>query len=123
MGVVQGRSDLYEIYLDLAQEFRLALRMSSRKTTDKQGFQARERAEARGLLFNEHFIYPWPRYTLDVLFEEIPKLLPGVTEIFAHPTLDGEELRAYDTQHADIRAHDAMCLMNPPFRTSWTSTT
>jgi hypothetical protein len=113
MNVLQSRTDLYEIYLDLAEAFRLPVRMFSREDTEKQGFQARERAEARGLLFNEHIVYPWPRRTRDVFFEEIPKLPPGVSEIFAHPVLDGEELRAYDTENADIRAHDAVCLMDP----------
>jgi predicted glycoside hydrolase/deacetylase ChbG (UPF0249 family) len=113
MSVVQGRSDLFEVYLDLAEEFRLPVRMFSRERTAKQGFRARERAEARGLLFNEHFVDPWPRRTRDVFFEEIPRLPPGVSEIFAHPVLDGEELRAYDTENADIRAHDAVCLIDP----------
>lgn len=113
MDVVQARSDLYDIYLDLADEFRLPVRMFSREITQKQGFRARQRAEARGLLFNEHSIYPWPRRTRDVFFEAIPKLPPGVSEIFAHPVLDGEELRGYDGEHADIRAHDAACLTDP----------
>jgi predicted glycoside hydrolase/deacetylase ChbG (UPF0249 family) len=113
MNVVQSRTDLYDIYLDLAYEFRLPVRMFSPEITQKQGFQARERAEARGLLFTDHIIYPWPRRTRDVFFEEIPKLAPGVCEIFAHPVLDGEELRAYDADNADIRVHDAACLMDP----------
>jgi predicted glycoside hydrolase/deacetylase ChbG (UPF0249 family) len=113
MNVVQGRSDLFEIYLDLAVEFRVPVRMFSRDETRKQGFHARERAEARGVLFNEHIIYPWPRRTRDVFFEEIPKLRPGVTEIFSHPVADGEELRAYDLSNSDIRTHDAMCLTDP----------
>jgi chitin disaccharide deacetylase len=113
MNVMQARTDLYEIYLDLAEEFRLPVRMLSREDTRKPGLQPRERAEARGLLFNEHLVYPWPRRTRDVFFEEIPKLPPGVSEIFAHPVLDGEELRAYDTENADMRAHDAVCLTDP----------
>lgn len=36
-----------------------------------------------------------------------------MSEIFAHPVLDGEELRAYDTGNADLRAHDAVCLTDP----------
>ena len=48
-----------------------------------------------------------------MFFEEIPKLPPGVSEIFAHPVQGGEELRAYDTENADIRAHDAVCLTDP----------
>jgi len=113
MNVMQARTDLYEIYLDLAEEFRLPVRMFSRKETEKQAFRARDRAKTRDLLFNEHIVYPWPRRTRDVLFEEIPKLPPGVSEIFAHPVLDGEELRAYDTINADIRTHDAVCLTDP----------
>lgn len=113
INVMQARTDLYEIYLDLAEEFRLPVRMLPREATAKQDFQARERAEARRLLFNEHIIYPWPRRTRDVFFEEIPKLPPGVSEICAHPVLDGDELRGYDTEYADIRAHDAMCLTDP----------
>jgi hypothetical protein len=95
MNVMQARTDRYEIYLDLAEEFRLPVRMLSREQAKEQGLQARERAQARGLLFNEHMIYPWPRRTRAVFFEEIPKLPVGVTEIFAHPALDGDELRAY----------------------------
>jgi hypothetical protein len=34
-----------------------------------------------------------------------------VSEIFAHPVLDGEELRAYNT--TQIRAQDAICLADP----------
>jgi predicted glycoside hydrolase/deacetylase ChbG (UPF0249 family) len=113
MNVVQSRTDLYDIYLDLGEEFRLPVRMLSRQETARQGFNARERAEARGVLFNEHLIYPWPRRTRDVFFEEIPRLQPGVTEIFVHPALDGEELRAYDTANAHIRTHDAECLIDP----------
>jgi predicted glycoside hydrolase/deacetylase ChbG (UPF0249 family) len=113
MNVMQARSDLYEVYLELAAEFRLPVRMFSREVTEQQGFRARERAAARGLLFNEHSIYPWPRRTRDVFFEEIPRLLPGVSEIFGHPVQEGEELRAYDTSNAEIRVHDADCLTDP----------
>jgi hypothetical protein len=87
--------------------------MFAPEVTDRQGFGARERAEARGVLFNDHSLYPWPRRTRDVFEEEIPRLPPGVTEIFAHPVLDGEELRGYDAAHADIRVHDAACLIDP----------
>jgi chitin disaccharide deacetylase len=107
MDVLQARTDLYDIYLDLAETFRLPVRMASRDGA------VRERAEARGLLFNEHIVYPWPRRTRDVFVETIPKLPPGVSEIFAHPVLDSEELRGYDTENADIRTHDAACLTDP----------
>lgn len=45
--------------------------------------------------------------------DEIPKLPPGVTVIYAHPVDDGEELRGYDYPHlAPLRASDAACLCN-----------
>ena len=111
MNILQTRSGLYDVYLDLADEFHLPVRMFSREETEKNGFRAR--AEARGVLFNEHIVYPWPRRTREVFFDEIPRLPAGVSEIFAHPVLDGEELRGYDTSHADIRSHDAACLIDP----------
>jgi predicted glycoside hydrolase/deacetylase ChbG (UPF0249 family) len=113
MNVLLGRMDLCSIYLDLAKEFRLPVRISRQRPDEQRSFDARALAENRGVLSNEHMVYPWPRLTRDVLFAEIPKLLPGVSEIFAHPALDGEELRAYDTANADIRAHDATCLIDP----------
>ncbi len=113
MNVMQARSDLSDIYLDLAEEFRLPVRMLPPGHAEKSEFQGRQRAERQRVLFNEHSIYPWPRRTKDVFFEEIAKLPPGVSEIFAHPVLDGEELRAYDTDNADIRVHDAACLTDP----------
>jgi predicted glycoside hydrolase/deacetylase ChbG (UPF0249 family) len=113
MNVLQGRTDLYDSYLDLAAEFRLPVRMFSPGSPVQQPSDARERALARGLLFNGHTIYPWPRRTLDVFFDEIPNLPAGVSEIFAHPVSDGEDLRAYDPKNADIRAHDAQCLTDP----------
>jgi hypothetical protein len=84
-----------------------------RQQIEEKLLQARERAQSRGVLFNERLVYPWPRRTRDVFFEEIPKLPPGVSEIFSHPVLEGEELRGYDTVNADIRTHDAMCLIDP----------
>jgi hypothetical protein len=85
----------------------------SREETDRQGFQARARAAARGLLFCEHISIPWPRRTRDVCFAEVPKQQAGITELFAHPVCDGDELRAYDATYAHIRAHDAECLTDP----------
>jgi chitin disaccharide deacetylase len=112
MNVMQGREDLFGIYLDLANEFRLPVRIIEGAATVPPFGQARERAENRGLLFNQHMIYPWPKPTRDVLFEEVPKLPAGITEIFAHPATDGEELRGYDPKGAHIRAHDAAWLVD-----------
>jgi chitin disaccharide deacetylase len=116
MLVMQLRSDLVDVYLELAAEFRLPVRMLSEEGAFRDGFQARERAEAKGVLFNENIVFPWPRRTRDVFSEAMPTLPAGVTEILAHPVLDGDELRGYDTDNADIRVHDLACLTDPTLR-------
>lgn len=113
MDVMQSRADLHGVYLDLAEEFRLPVRMLPQETAGAHGIRARLDARTRGVLFPDHALYPWPRLTRDVFLEEIPRLPPGVAEIFAHPALDGAELRALDPVHAHLRAHDAECLTDP----------
>jgi len=107
MDIIWGRPDLFDVYLDLAAAFRIPIRMEA---TAARCLQAAE----HGVMFPDHFIYPWPRRTRDVFFEEVPRLAPGVTEIFAHPVIDGTELRAYDlARFTDIRVHDASCMTDP----------
>jgi chitin disaccharide deacetylase len=113
MFAMQARADLFEVMLDLAKEYRLPVRMLGLDDPIGQGAWGRQQAEARGVLFNEYMISHWPRPTRDVLFEKVPTLSAGVTEIFAHPVADGDELRAYDPDNPDIRVHDVECLTDP----------
>ena len=113
MGTVQIDPRFFDVYLRLADEFDLPLRMPGRGQDEKLGFQGRARAAERGLLFNENFISPWPRDTGQVMAERIPGLAAGVSEIYAHPVDDGPELRAYDPDHPDIRANDAVVFSDP----------
>jgi len=113
MGTVQIDPRFFDIYLGLAEEFDLPLRMVSETQDAQLGLQGRARAANRGLLFNDHFISPWPRDTREVIAERIPRLKPGVSEIYAHPVEEGAELRAYDPDHPDIRANDTLVLTDP----------
>lgn len=108
MDVLHANPTLFAIYLDLAEQFGLPIRLPVQSP-----FPARDMAEARGILSVDNLIYTWPRPTRDVMFEACPALPCGVTELFAHPVLDGEELRGYDREHADIRVHDAAALTDP----------
>lgn len=112
MDVLFHRKDLLELYIELGSECRVPVRLPQDASATAQSLQPRRRAETRGVLSSEHLIYPWPRPSREVFFEEIPRLPVGVSEIFAHPALDGDELRGYDPTHADIRTHDAKCLMD-----------
>lgn len=113
MNVLQARADLHELYLELAEAFRLPIRILPPEYAGDRTLHVREEAARRGLLGNDHLVYPWPRRTREVFADEVLKLPPGVCEIFAHPVLDGDELRAYDPVYAHIRAHDADCLTDP----------
>jgi hypothetical protein len=55
-----------------------------------------ERAAAHGVLRPDRFICPSPRPIGYVLCEAVPRLPAGISELFAHPALDGEELRRRD---------------------------
>jgi hypothetical protein len=113
MGAVQTDPRFHALYIDLAAEFRLPLRMAGESGERVLGFECRRPAAERGLLFTDHFISPrWAEPTRPVLESRIPKLRPGVTEIYLHPVVDGPELRAYDPAAADIRAGDYRNIMD-----------
>jgi predicted glycoside hydrolase/deacetylase ChbG (UPF0249 family) len=116
MGTVQTHPAFLDVYVDLAAEFALPLRMVGVTQEADLGFPSRARATQRGLLYPDHFISPWGRPTREVLLESLVDLPPGVSEIYAHPVIDGPELRGYDPTHAGVRAADHACLLDPLVR-------
>jgi len=107
MGSVQTDGRFYDIYLGLAEEFRLPLRMASAVGERAMGFACREPASERGIVYPDHFVSPpWPEPTRPVLERLLANLRPGVTEIYLHPVADGPDLRAYDPANGHIRAGD-----------------
>jgi hypothetical protein len=113
MGTVQFDERLFDIYLDLAEEYRLPLRMVGRGADAKLGFDGRRRAAARGIAFPDHLIDSWPDGVRKAFIERIPSLRPGVSEIFGHPVEDGPELRGYDQAQPDLRAADCAFFTDP----------
>jgi chitin disaccharide deacetylase len=94
MGTLQLKPEFFDVYLELAIDFRLPLRLSGASTERTVGFPFRALAGEEGVLFPDHFIHVrgvgTRKYLEPVLFE----LRPGVTEIHAHPAVDTAELRA-----------------------------
>jgi hypothetical protein len=113
MGVVQIDATLFDVYLDLAVEYALPLRMFGARTDALLGFGGKDRARARGVLFADHILDPWGRDSRTLLVERLPVLAAGVTETFAHPVDDGPELRGYDPDHPDARVADSLCFTDP----------
>lgn len=89
MDVLHANQALFAIYLDLAAEIGVPVRLPL-----QSDFPAGELAVSRGVLSVDHLIYNWPLPTRDVMFELCLTLPCGVTELFTHPVLDGEELAA-----------------------------
>ena len=94
MGTVQLRPEFFDVYLDLAVEFDLPLRLSGASTERLVGFPFRQLAADEGVLFPDHFAWA-PGVGSRDLFERVAgELRPGITEILVHPAVDTPELRA-----------------------------
>jgi predicted glycoside hydrolase/deacetylase ChbG (UPF0249 family) len=94
MGTVQLRPEFFDVYLELAVEFRLPLRLSGSSSEDGIGFPFRRLAAEEGVLFPDHFLHVRGRGTRHVLERALFDRKPGVTEIYGHPAIDTPELRA-----------------------------
>jgi predicted glycoside hydrolase/deacetylase ChbG (UPF0249 family) len=93
MGTLQLRPEFFDVYLELAVEFRLPLRMVSSSLEPMIGFPARRLAAEEGVVFTDNFVYSTlgSRASIE---KALFSLRPGVTEVFLHPALDTDELRA-----------------------------
>ena len=116
MGANQTESRFYEIYLELAAEYRLPLRMAGKRAEGALGFPIRAPADARGIVYPDDFFFRWGDSTAELLKRRLPKLAAGVAEFIFHPVLDGPELRAYDLAAAQVRVDDHACAVAPETR-------
>jgi predicted glycoside hydrolase/deacetylase ChbG (UPF0249 family) len=95
MGTLQLRPEFFDIYLDLAVEFGLPLRLSGASTERMVGFPFRKLAEEEGVVFPDHFVLVTGVGSRRSVERVIADLRPGVTEVYVHPALDTPELRAF----------------------------
>ena len=94
MGTLQLRPEFFDVYLELAVEFGLPLRLSGASTERHIGFPFRRLADEEGVVFPDHFVYlngVGSRRTLEKTLFDLPV---GVTEIYVHPAVDTPEVRA-----------------------------
>jgi len=117
MGTVQTNARFYDVYAELAAEYRLPLRMAGASAEKVLGFEFRQPAAERGLVFPDYLLAPpWGFPTRQVLVDSLRRLRPGVTEVFLHPVVDGPELRGYDKAADTIRAGDYANLLDDELR-------
>ncbi len=95
MGTLQLRPEFFDVYLELAVDFGLPLRLSGSSSERLVGFPFRQLASDEGVVFPDYFVTVTNgvgsrRAIENVLFD----LRPGVTEVYLHPAADTPELRA-----------------------------
>ncbi|HEX2119794.1 MAG TPA: polysaccharide deacetylase family protein [Acidimicrobiales bacterium] len=94
MGVLRLRPEFFDVYLELAVEFRLPVRLGSASTERSVGFPFRRLAAEEGVVFPDHFVYV-PRVGSRPAIERALVDLPeGVSELHVRPAVDTAELRA-----------------------------
>ena len=94
LSVITLRPEFFDIYLELAAEFRLPIRLPSTMTAEQAGFPFRKLAADEGIVFPDHFDHDWRPGSRERVYEAFRSLEPGVTEIHVQPTIDTPEVRA-----------------------------
>jgi predicted glycoside hydrolase/deacetylase ChbG (UPF0249 family) len=109
MGTMQLRPEFFDVYLELAVDFRLPLRLSGASTERVIGFPFRRLAAEEGVVFPDQFVYVPGVGSRRILERALFDLRPGVTELYVHPASDSPELRALAPDWAArVDDHDAV---------------
>ena len=107
LSVITLRPEFFDVYLELAVEFRLPIRLPSTMTAEQAGFPFRTLAADEGILFPDHFDHDWRPGSRDRVHAAFRALQPGVTEIHVQPSIDTPEVRAL-SQWADEWVDDLL---------------
>jgi predicted glycoside hydrolase/deacetylase ChbG (UPF0249 family) len=92
------RPEFFDVYMELAVEFQLPIRLPSSITAEQAGFPFRQLAAEEGVLFPDHFDHDWRAGSRDRMYQAITSLEPGVTEVHVQPAIDTPEVRAITPQ-------------------------
>ncbi|OWY61805.1 hypothetical protein B7486_61815, partial [cyanobacterium TDX16] len=94
MGTLQLRPEFFDVYLEMAVDYDLPLRLSGKSTERLVGFPFRQLATDEGVLFPDHFVLVQAVGSRRTIERTLFDLRPGVTELYVHPAQDTPELRA-----------------------------
>jgi predicted glycoside hydrolase/deacetylase ChbG (UPF0249 family) len=124
MGTIQTGMNFHKIYVQLAEEFNVPLRMASQETMDKMPIigakTLRKELADKGLVFPDYLIYEelsreykdanTPESIKAFWVNIIKNLKPGVTELYVHATVYTDESRSI-TGSAKKRAEEYECFV------------
>jgi chitin disaccharide deacetylase len=91
------RPEFFDIYLELAVDFSLPLRLLSAEAEPNVGFPVRQLAAEEGVLFADRFPTLPAMESRQAFLDLVATLEPGLTELTLHPAIDTPELRAITT--------------------------
>ncbi|WP_419917942.1 ChbG/HpnK family deacetylase [Candidatus Poriferisocius sp.] len=90
------RPEFFDIYLELATEMALPLRLGGSEQERRAGFPFRRLAAGAGVLTPDHLVSIRDRPVRRTLEDTVGNLAPGVTEVVVSPAMDTPELRELD---------------------------
>ena len=94
MSTLLLRPEFFDVYLELALDFGLPVRIADGSRPDRLGFPAREVAEDAGVVFVDRVLSARRLGARVTIATRLAALEPGVTELRLHPAVDTPELRA-----------------------------
>lgn len=112
LGALVMRPEFFTVYVELAVELRLPVRLPGAAAEATIGFPFRRLATEEGLVFPDHLMVPrrGGHGGRDALEAVLADPRPGVTEVALRPASDTPELRALDPRWA-ARTDDAELLV------------
>ncbi|HTO01731.1 MAG TPA: polysaccharide deacetylase family protein [Microthrixaceae bacterium] len=103
------RPEFFDVFLDLAVEFELPIRLPAAKFQEDAGFPFRERAAEEGIVSPDQTMSHSGIGGAQALLSVVSGLPSGVTEIYMNPAVDSAESRAL-TPNAHGLAEDLAVL-------------
>lgn len=88
------RPEFFDVYLELAVEFKLPIRLPSTISASAAGFPFRQLAADENVVFPDHFDHDSRTGSRERVLNTLSSLAPGVTEIHIQPSIDTPEVRA-----------------------------
>lgn len=110
LGALQLRPEFFDVYLDLAVEFGLPVRLPSAADERAVGFPFRSLAAEEGVVFPDHLAFGRGIGARRAFERAVHDLEPGVTELHVHPAVDAPEQRAFDEDWSHrVDDHHLLC--------------
>jgi predicted glycoside hydrolase/deacetylase ChbG (UPF0249 family) len=120
MGTLQYNEDYFQVYRRLAKEFNLPLRMGSQELLEKQGGgQQRGQLDSDGTVYPDYLIHGdrKPGEPIrDYWKRSISSLRPGVTELYIHASVAGDEIKHITNSWQDRAAEYELFTRDPEVR-------